>query len=74
MSTEPTERQLDLCYKILERIGTCEADEHGQPLFEKSMVNADRFIKKHKSQVKRQEISDRSHNCPAGDWGGIPNH
>ena len=74
----PSKKQLDFCYGILARIKECESDEYGQPLFEKSMANADRFIKKHRiprivCQRYRKEISDRSSNCPAGDWGGIPN-
>ena len=69
----PSQRQLNACYDILKRVGTCEADEDGQPLFELSMANADRFIKAHPLSHSK-EISDRSHNCSAGDWGGIPNH
>ncbi len=47
----PTEKQLDYCYILLERVGSCEADEDGQPLFEKSMEEADKFIKKHKNSM-----------------------
>jgi len=74
----PTDKQLDFCYGILKRVKECEADENGQPLFELSMANADRFIKANRMPpnvyAKRQkEMSDRSDNCSAGDWGGIPN-
>ena len=69
----PSKKQLEFCYGILKRIGTCDADEYGQPLFETSMAEADKFIKKHRTYPSRN-ISDRSDNCSAGDWGGIPNH
>jgi len=73
----PTKKQLDFCYGILKRIKTCEADEHGQPLFELSMENADRFIKANRAPSKAaamQYYQRASDNCSAGDWGGIPNH
>ena len=63
----PTEKQLDACMAILERIGECEADEDGQPLFELSMGHADDFIKAH-PYTRRHEPQ-----CDAGGWG-IPNH
>jgi hypothetical protein len=66
----PSEKQLKYCYDILKRVETCEADEHGQPLFELSMENADKFIKKH----RRQPWGNEGHETSAGDWGGIPNH
>jgi len=70
----PTKSQLNFCYGILKRVKECDADEHGQPLFELSMANADRFIKQNRTTSRAKEISDRSDNCSAGDWGGIPNH
>ncbi len=66
---EPSRKQLEVCYKILKRIGECEADEHGQPLFELSKKNADEFIKNNRNNTKHREAS-----CTAGDWGEIPNH
>ena len=71
---EPSEKQLELCMKILEILGECEADEDGQPLFEKSPEAADAFIKKHQ-HLLRSGFSGLSGNTDisAGDWGGIPN-
>lgn len=66
--TPPTKRQLDFCYGILKRVGSCKADEHGQPLFELSMSNADEFIKQHRTYPSRVESTGT-----AGDWG-IPNY
>ena len=68
---EPTEKQLRVCMDILRRVGECKADEHGQPLFELSMGNADDFIKAHTSRSTRSTYEPQ---CEAGDWGGIPNH
>ena len=67
--TPPTDKQLKYCYQLLERVGTCDADESGQPLFELSMANADSFIKQNRSGKTFRETE-----CSAGDWGGIPNH
>jgi hypothetical protein len=64
---EPTDKQLDYCMIILERIGSCPCDEDGTPCFEKSMKDADDFIKKH----KKGKWVDRGQD--AGAWG-IPNH
>jgi len=66
---EPTEKQLKYCYDILARVGSCKSDEYGQPLFETSMVEADKFIKAHR-RAKWAVDSDTT----AADWGGIPNH
>jgi hypothetical protein len=66
---EPTEKQIDYCMIILERIGSCPCDEDGTPCFEKSMKDADDFIKRH----KREKWSVHSETS-AADWGGIPNH
>ena len=63
----PTDKQLDACMAILKRVGTCDADEDGQPLFELSMANADRFIKQHYRKPYEPYCDD-----PAA-WG-IPNH
>ncbi len=75
---EPTEKQLDLCYRILEKIGECDADEDGQPLFELSFENADAFIKENKGALVGSNSSfgpiPRDTELSAGDWGGIPNH
>jgi len=66
---EPTAKQLRYCMIILKRIGSCPADEYGQPCFEKSMEAADEFIKKH----KRRKWLNHS-QTEAEDWGDIPNH
>lgn len=66
---EPTQKQLDYCYKILERIGSCECDEDGQPPWETSAEEADKFIKAHTTGKKWE---DRDVCGPEG-WG-IPNH
>jgi hypothetical protein len=71
--TPPSEKQLKYCYDILERIKECQADEDGQPLFEKSMAEADKFIKENRGttgSLKGRDDTDIS----AGDWGGIPNY
>jgi len=69
ISQAPTDKQLKYCYDILERVKECPADEHGQPLFETSMEEADKFIKQH----RREHWPVDSHTT-AEDWGGIPNH
>ena len=66
---KPTKKQLKYCYDILARVGSCKADEHGQPLFETSAVEADKFIKQH-----RREPWTNHSQTSAEDWGGIPNH
>jgi len=66
---EPTQKQLDYCYQILERIGSCPCNEDGEVPFETSVEEADKFIKAH---TTGQKWEDRE-VCSAGDWG-IPNH
>ena len=65
----PTEKQLDYCMIILERIGECPCDEDGTPCFEKSMEAANLFIQKN-----RQLPWGQDSQTSAADWGGIPNH
>ena len=66
MEYPPSEAQLKYCYDILERVKECPADEDGQPLFETSLKEADKFIKQHRHQP-----------CPVhsettvNDWGGL---
>ena len=64
----PSRKQLEFCYGILKRVKECEADEKGQPLFEKSMAEADKFIKKHRTYPE-----NTCDDFDAGSWG-IPNH
>jgi hypothetical protein len=63
----PTDKQIEACMMILERIGECEADEHGQPIFERSMADADAFIKAHPYTKRHEPVGNPE------DWG-IPNH
>jgi len=64
----PTARQLEYCYDLLEKVGLCESDEDGQPLFELSFEAADAFIKQNKKTRKRTP-----EDFPApGTWGGKP--
>ena len=73
----PTQKQIDFCYGILKRVKTCDSDEDGQPLFETSMYEADKFIKANRTPSRaqaRQYYQVASDNCSAADWGGIPNH
>jgi len=65
----PTEKQLEYCYLILKRTGTSPSDEDGQPLFETSFDEANKYIKANRGE-RWVVDSDTS----AGDWGGIPNH
>ena len=65
----PTEKQLNYCMVILERIGECPCDEDGTPCFEKSMEAANLFIKQN-----RLLPWNRDSETSAEDWGGIPNH
>ena len=64
---EPTNKQIEYCHVLAERNGSCPCLEDGTPIFETSMKEANKFIKKH----KRGKWIDRGQD--AGDWG-IPNH
>lgn len=71
----PTEKQINYCMDILKVLGECESDEDGQPLFELSMENADKFIKTNRHVLSSSSIGYSKHETrgSAGDWG-IPNH
>ena len=63
---QPTQAQIDACFNILKCAGSCDADEYGQPLFETSAREADKYIKMHKGEP-------RDAKCSPEEWGGIPN-
>ena len=66
MEAQPTQAQIDACFNILKWAGSCDADEYGQPLFETSAREADKYIKMHKGEP-------RDAKCSPEEWGGIPN-
>jgi len=45
MDKQPTQKQIDACFHILQWVGSCDSDEHGQPLFETSAKEADKYVK-----------------------------
>jgi len=65
---QPTNKQIEYCHILAERNGSCPCLEDGTPIFETSMVEADKFIKQH----KKGKWIDRDNGNPE-DWG-IPNH
>lgn len=69
---EPTEKQIDYCEQIAKAMGSCDADENGQPIYELSMEHADQFIKKNR-HVLGNGCEPHEPQGNAGDWG-IPNH
>lgn len=71
----PSRKQIKYCMDILSVIGECESDENGQPYFELSMKEADKFIKKNKHVLYSSILPTRNREPmgTAGDWG-IPNH
>lgn len=75
--TEPSERQLKYCYDILRRIKECPADGDGQPIFETSMFEADKFIRQNRHSVggNRSDVfyGPSDPDADPAAWG-IPNH
>lgn len=68
---EPTDKQIDYCHILAERGQlTFPCLEDGTPIFETSMEEADKFIKKH----KKGKWIDRGDNINQPEDWGIPNH
>jgi hypothetical protein len=53
---EPSDKQLELCYRILERTKEAPADEHAQPLFELTADNAEAYIDAFVEKALNQEL------------------
>jgi len=69
----PSKKQLKYCYDILAVVKEAEADEDGQPLFETSREEADKYIKANRHRMRRQNVAYREENNTP-DMFGIPNH